>query len=168
MPENPTVPPPAPSNPVPKSRPSMAKPPVLVASNPESKEPPRQQRKPLRANATGFFLSMDEVEKTRTEMEQERQMRMEARRKGSTANFEAFDVDFDNGAARRETFDVPPKLNITRNMNEHANKENISHGLFPQDISGISISDEMVLKSKPKARADNLTSTPLQRNIEKP
>lgn len=130
----------------------------------ESKEAQKLQRKPFRANGTGFFLSMDDVEKTRAEMEQEKQARIEARRNASSANFEAFEVDFGGGSARRETFDVPPKLNVTRNVEEDSNKENISRGLFPQDISSISV-DEMILKNKLiKSHADNLTSTPLQRH----
>ena len=136
----------------------------------ETKETARQQRKPLRpqVHATGFFLSMDEVEKERMDMEREKQQQIEARRKAS-ANFDAFDVDFGPSSSRRETFDVPSskQLNLTRNVNDakQNNKENINRGLFPlSDISEISISDDAVLKNKLKSRVENLTSTPVQRN----
>lgn len=141
---------------------NVARPSIAPAAA-DIKEAPKLQRKPLRAHGTGFFLSMDEVEKTRTEMEQEKQARVEARRNASSANFESFEVDFGNAsAARRETFDVPPKLNVTQNLNEDFNKENVSRILCPQDLSAMSV-DEMMLKNKLKSRTD-LTSTPLQRN----
>ena len=136
----------------------------------ETKETARHQRKPLSAQvpSTGFFLSMDEVEKERMDMEREKQQQLEARRKAS-ANFEAFNVDFGSTSSRRETFDVPvsKQLNLTRNVSDakQNNKENINRGLFPvNDISQISVSDELVLKNKLKSRVENLTSTPVQRN----
>ena len=152
----------------PKARLSVAAKSVAVTPSAEPKEPVKQQRKPLRPNVqasgAGFFLSMDDVEKAGAEIELEKQKRFEARRQAS-ANFEAFDVDISGGSSRRETFDVVPKLNVTRNV---SNKENVSaaNGLFPTDISGISINEETVLKNKlPKSRLlDNLTSTPMQRN----
>lgn len=136
-----------------------------------SKEAGRQQRKPLRpqGQATGFFLSMDDIEKERAEMEQEKQLQMDSRRKAS-ANFEAFEVDFSTSSSRRETFDIPSasakQLNVTRNMTDtkQNNKENINQGLFPNDLSDISVSDELLLKNKLKSRVDHLTSTPLQRH----
>lgn len=136
-----------------------------------SKEAGRQQRKPLRpqGQATGFFLSMDDIEKERAEMEQEKQLQMDSRRKAS-ANFEAFEVDFSTSFSRRETFDIPSasakQLNVTRNMTDtkQNNKENINQGLFPNDLSDISVSDELLLKNKLKSRVDHLTSTPLQRH----
>lgn len=136
-----------------------------------SKEAGRQQRKPLRpqGQATGFFLSMDDIEKERAEMEQEKQLQMDSRRKAS-ANFEAFEVDFSTSSSRRETFDIPSasakQLNVTRHMTDtkQNNKENINQGLFPNDLSDISVSDELLLKNKLKSRVDHLTSTPLQRH----
>ncbi len=163
VPENPPA---APAAVTKVARPSAVKPSVTPASSAvtEPKEAVRQPRKPLRptvqGSGTGFFLSMDDIEKTSAAIELEKQKKIEARRQNSS-NFEAFDVDFSGGSARRETFDVPPKLNVTRNVN---NKENVSTGLFPNDISGISISEEAVLKNKLKSRVENLTSTPLQRH----
>jgi hypothetical protein len=150
---------------------SGAKPTATPAPTAETKETARQQRKPLRpqVHATGFFLSMDDVEKERAEMERDIQQQLENRRKAA-ANFDAFDVDFGSSSSRRETFDVPAskQLNVTRSINDakQNNKENINRGLFPNDISDISVSDEMILKNKllTKSRVDNLTSTPLQRH----
>ncbi len=150
---------------------SGAKPTATPAPTAETKETARQQRKPLRpqVHATGFFLSMDDVEKERADMEREKQQQLENRRKAA-ANFDAFDVDFGSSSSRRETFDVPAskQLNVTRSINDakQNNKENINRGLFPNDISDISVSDEMILKNKllTKSRVDNLTSTPLQRH----
>jgi len=158
-------------NKVPPKLSSVAKPTATPAPTAETKEIARQQRKPLRpqVHATGFFLSMDDVEKERVDIERERQQQLETRRKAS-ANFEAFNVDFGSSSSRRETFDVPAskQLNVTRSINEakQNNKENINRGLFPNDISDISVSDEMILKNKllTKSRVDNLTSTPLQRH----
>ncbi|KAI9563651.1 hypothetical protein GHT06_011115 [Daphnia sinensis] len=96
------------------AKPSPAPPPAA-----EPKEVVRQQRKPLRpqGQATGFFLSMDDIEKERAEMEREKQLQIDSRRKAS-ANFEAFEVDFSNSSSRRETFDIPSssakQLNVTR------------------------------------------------------
>lgn len=112
---------------------------------------------------------MDDIEKERAEMEQEKQLQMDSRRKAS-ANFEAFEVDFSTSSSRRETFDIPSasakQLNVTRNMTDtkQNNKENINQGLFPNDLSDISVSDELLLKNKLKSRVDHLTSTPLQRH----
>jgi hypothetical protein len=151
---------------------SGAKPTATPAPTAETKETARQQRKPLRPQVhagTGFFLSMDDVEKERVDMEREKQQQLENRRKAA-ANFDAFDVDFGSSSSRRETFNVPAakQLNVTRSVNDakQNNKENINRGLFPNDISDISVSDEMVLKNKllTKSRVENLTSTPLQRH----
>ena len=117
---------------------------------------------------------MDEVEKTRSQMEQENQKRQDQRRKFST-NYEAFSVDLsEESSVRRETFYVLPKINHTQSLappNQLIldNKEN-SRG-FPSDISGISPSEERVAIQKSmikSAHGDVLTSTPLQRqNLEK-
>ena len=129
---------------------------------------------PVSSSSTGFFLSMDEVEKTRSQMEQENQKRQDQRRKFST-NYEAFSVDLsEESSVRRETFYVLPKINHTQSLappNQLIldNKEN-SRG-FPSDISGISPSEERVAIQKSmikSAHGDVLTSTPLQRqNLEK-
>ena len=129
---------------------------------------------PVSSSSTGFFLSMDEVEKTRSQMEQENQKRQDQRRKFST-NYEAFSVDLsEESIVRRETFYVLPKINHTQSLappNQLIldNKEN-SRG-FPSDISGISPSEERVAIQKSmikSAHGDVLTSTPLQRqNLEK-
>ncbi|EFX71129.1 hypothetical protein DAPPUDRAFT_309226 [Daphnia pulex] len=170
VPENPVVIPVV--NKAPPKLSSGAKPTATPAPTAETKETARQQRKPLRPQVhagTGFFLSMDDVEKERADMEREKQQQLENRRKAA-ANFDAFDVDFGSSSSRRETFDVPAakQLNVTRSVNDakQNNKENINRGLFPNDISDISVSDEMVLKNKllTKSRAENLTSTPLQRH----
>ena len=159
MPENPSTAPASVSKPPKVS--VTNRPTTPTATQPETKEQNRPTRKYVRASTTGFFVSLDDAEKLRAEMEEEKQKQINARRQAS-ANFEAFDIDF-GGNARRETFDVPPKLNVTRNLND-GNKENISRGLFPHDISGISVGEDSVLKNKLKSRTDNLTSTPLQRH----
>jgi hypothetical protein len=122
------------------------------------------------SSGTGFFLAMDEVDKTAVQMEQEKQKRLEQRRQASK-NFEVFSVDFGETNMRRETFDVPTKLNQTQLLNENQlqveNKEN-SRG-FPSDISGISPTEEQIpiqksMLSMVKAtHNDVFTSTPLQR-----
>ena len=105
---------------------------------------------------------MAEVEAIQAEVEEDRLRKQNARRQNSS-HFEAFEIDFGGNNSRRETFDVPQKLNVTHNI--ESDKEN-SRG-FPLDISGISISEEVAQKMKLKSRADNWTSTPLQRHIEK-
>ena len=122
------------------------------------------------SSGTGFFLAMDDVEKTAAHMEQEKQKRFEQRRQAST-NFEVFSVDFGETNVRRETFDVPNKMNQTQLMNGNhlqiENKEN-SRG-FPSDISGISPTEEQIpiqksmLSMVKNAHNDVFTSTPLQR-----
>lgn len=140
-----------------------------VAPQASEKEPP-QRRAPFRAQSTqstGFFLAMDDIEKTKAEMERERKEKTEQRRKASH-NFDAFDVDFGNGSMRRETFDVPPKLNVTHCIADASNKENSS--IFPVDLSGISIGDELAQKMKQNSPliGDHFTSTPLQLRQQKP
>jgi len=129
-----------------------------------------KERKPLRSQpsafaqqSAGFFISMDDVEKTRTEMEKERQRRIEARRQASH-NFDAFEIEINEGNTRRDTFDVPSKkpLNATHSVE---NKENSrSHG-FPEDISSIAISDQSTPPFDKKLPAvgssSHRTSTPL-------
>ena len=104
---------------------------------------------------------MAEVEAIQAEQEQEQIKKQNARRQNSS-QFEAFEINF-GGNSRRETFDVPHKLNVTHNI--ESDKEN-SRG-FPLDISGISISEDVAQKMKLKSRSDNWTSTPLQRHVEK-
>lgn len=132
------------------------------------REVAQQRRAPFRnsAQATGFFLAMDDIEKTKNDMERERRERIEQRRKASH-NFEAFDVDFGNTSTRRDTYDLPPKLNVTHCID--ANKENSS--IFPHDLSGISIGDgvgQKLIKEHSPATNDRLTSTPLQLRQAKP
>ena len=101
-------------------------------------------------------MSMAEIEATQAEAEQEKLRQIQSRREKSE-QFDAFVVDF--GTNRRETFDVPPKLNVTRNMGE--DKENV-RGNFVHDLSGISIADEVQKSSKSNhLRPDVMTSTPL-------
>lgn len=140
-------------------------PPVAVAAaatKPPIRSSKLEQRKPLRSQPKGaFFISMAEVEAIQAEQEQEQIKKQNARRQNSS-QFEAFEIDF-GGNSRRETFDVPHKLNVTHNI--ESDKEN-SRG-FPLDISGISISEDVAQKMKLKSRSDNWTSTPLQRHVEK-
>ena len=77
----------------------------------------RSQPPALAQQSAGFFVSMDDVEKTRTEMEKERQQRIEARRQTSH-NFDAFKIGINGGNARRDTYDVPSNkpLNSTQGV----------------------------------------------------
>lgn len=112
---------------------------------------------------------MDDVDKQRVQMEREKQLQMDTRRKAS-ANFDAFEVDFGSSSSRRETFDIPQaaakQLDMTKQIMDakQNNKENISRGLFPNDLSDISVAEELLLKNKLKSRVDHLTSTPMQRH----
>jgi len=136
---------------------------AAAAAKPPTKSSKLEQRKPLRSQPKGaFFVSIAEVEAIQAEVEEDRLRKKNARRQNSS-HFEAFEIDFGGNNSRRETFDVPQKLNVTHNI--ESDKEN-SRG-FPLDISGISISEEVAQKMKLKSRADNWTSTPLQRHIEK-
>lgn len=160
-----------PEHPVPavnkNNRQTMVKPTASTAT-PGAADSVPKERKPLRsqpplfaAQSAGFFISMDDVEKTRTEMEKERQRRMEQRRQASHT-FEAFEVDLTEGVSRRETFDVLPKqqLNLTHNIE---NKENSRNHGFPHDISGISVTEETLPldKKMPASTSSHRTSTPL-------
>lgn len=128
---------------------------------------PPKERKPLRSQptsfgqqSTGFFLSFDDIEKTRTEMEKDRQRRLEARRQASH-NFDAFEVEFSDSESnmRRETFDIPSKqqLDATHTLE---NKEN-GHS-FAHDISCIPTTEEEAAKEKRLQQLQGVrSSTPL-------
>ena len=109
---------------------------------------------------------MAEVEAIQAEQEQEQIRKQNARRQNSS-QFEAFEIDFGGNNSRRETFDVPKKLNVTHNITHSVESDKENSRGFPLDISGISISDEVAQKMKLKSRSDNWTSTPLQRHVEK-
>jgi len=148
---------------------------AVAVKNPKSSNSTKSgleapQRKPLRSQPKGaFFVSMAEAEAMQADLEEQQQRILKNRRQNST-NFESFEVDF-GSSSRRETFDVPQKLNVTHNITHNeSDKENSGQG-FPLDISGISVSEEnwqkMKLKSNVSMGRDNRTSTPLQRHVDK-
>lgn len=137
---------------------SSAKTSGKTTPQPCEKEPRvKAERKPLRSQPKGaFFLSMAEVEAERLRMEEDKQRQIQERRENSHS-FDAFTVDFE--PSRRDTFDVPPRVSVTRS---NSDKENSRH--FPSDISEISMAEDVLAKNKGAARSDVMTSTPLQRH----